>query len=183
MANQPADDSEGQQPSIAQSAKPATPRSGILLVIIFGFVMMVSTPLITYLLVKATVGRPPPTELPEPAEDQAPSAPRPTPETIIDVEPVVVNIDGTQGTRYLKLAVQLVVSEARLALELKDVSRKALVKDRIIASAGNKSISDLEGDRGRETLKREIIQRLNTEFGSKMNGAVIDVYFSEYLIQ
>jgi len=178
MAKEPegkADEAETKEETTAPVA--ATPsKTGMLIVIIVGFLVMVLTPLITVMVVKMTAPGV------EKKHEEKKGEEKKTTETVYDVDPVIVNIDNTQGTRYLKIAAHLVLSEPKLAEELKK-GYAALVKDRIITAVGNKTIPELEGEKGRETLKREIQKRLNDELNEKMAGTVLKVYFSEYLIQ
>lgn len=99
---------------------------------------------------------------------------------VYDVDPVTVNILAAGG-RYIKVTAHLVVSEAPLLAALKN--EKAMVMDRIRAVLSNKAIFDLEGEKNVDTIKKEIIQRLKSDIGEKMKGTILEVYFSEYLIQ
>ena len=45
------------------------------------------------------------------------------------------------------------------------------------------TIDQLEGANGRDALKREIMNIVNVALKDEMSGAVVDVYFSDFLIQ
>lgn len=167
---------EEDKPESAAAPKAApSAKSGMLVMILVGFAVMIMTPLITFFLVKKTVAQPE-------QQQQAPPPPKTSePSGLFDVGAVTVNIDNTQGTRYLRITAQLVVSPAKLSESLKE--KTVLVKDRIISAVGNKSINDLEGQIGRENLKKDIMQRVNAAIADDMAGSVVDIYFSEYIIQ
>ena len=164
----------------AQAESGATPaaskKSGMLLLIIVSFVVMILTPILTVVVV-SYMNKP----APDPEKTKKAS---PTADTIADIDAVVVNIPNTQATRFLRVAVHLRVSPPELAEMFKE--KKAVVKDKIISAIGNKSLAALDGENGKEDLKKDIKQRMNaiiTEYGGGKVGTVLDVYFSEYLIQ
>jgi flagellar basal body-associated protein FliL len=49
--------------------------------------------------------------------------------------------------------------------------------------AGRKTLSELEDESGREALKREIALKINDLTRDHMAGTVLDVVFSQFLIQ
>ncbi|MBI3985832.1 MAG: flagellar basal body-associated FliL family protein [Lentisphaerae bacterium] len=100
---------------------------------------------------------------------------------VYDVEPVLNNIAGTQGTRYIKITAHFVLSEASLKEELK--SNSVMIRDRICSVLDTKSIFDLEGPKAKDAIKKEIKDRVNGELKDKMRGTILEVLFSEYLIQ
>lgn len=156
----------------AQQAQPAaaTPKTGMLVVILLGFMVMLLTPLITFFVVKQTVKTTP----------DKPKTQGPVSMSIHSVDPIVVNIDGTGSTRHLRLVAHLRVSDERLLKELEE--KNPLIKDRILAAISGKKLIDLEGAKGREELKKDIMGRVNAEINDPMKGVVVEVLFSEYLI-
>jgi flagellar basal body-associated protein FliL len=126
---------------------------------------------VTYIVVSLTI----------PSSMKAPPKTQVHGPVIVAIKDVIVNIADTKGTRMLKLAPHLVVSEQALADIIK--GSEAMVCDRIGAVAGKMTIDDLEGANGRSMLKNDIMTRLNEDFKDKMAGAITDVYFEEYLIQ
>lgn len=102
--------------------------------------------------------------------------------TIMSIDPLVVNIAGTRMTRVLRLQVHLVLSEPRLPEKLRE-DMMPMIKDRIMTTAGRRTLEDLEELDGRESLKRDIVIELNSLIRDRMSGSVLDVAFSEFLIQ
>jgi flagellar basal body-associated protein FliL len=77
--------------------------------------------------------------------------------------------------------VVLELSEEKLTAPLE--AHRAIIRDLISESASRMTIDELEGRNGRSILKREIKNRVNDLVRDRMDGAVIDVYFSDFLIQ
>jgi flagellar basal body-associated protein FliL len=179
MANEPADAAESapaaDDTEESQPKKPAAAsKSGVLIMILVGFLVMLLTPVITLVLIKMTA----------PGEKkEEPKIEAPTQEGVVDLDPVVVNIKDTAGTRYLKATVHLVVSDPRLKDKFKDW--KPRVRDTVITALMTKTLPELEGEKGREALKLQIKKSMNQILTSsgEMKGTVLDVYFSDYLIQ
>ena len=168
MAEETKPDAGGEAPAAAPAEKP---KSNLMLVIIIGVVITVATPVITFFVVKATV--PPPVSMEEKPSLEATSS--------YDLKEMYVNIAETKGTRILKVQPVLIVSDAKLAAKLEGID--PLLKDRVIMAISTKTIDELEGANGKESLKREMISALNAAIKDKMAGAIMDVYFTQFLIQ
>jgi flagellar basal body-associated protein FliL len=168
---------EGVQDVVPDMQAPAAPKgkSGTLVVIIVGFVIMITTPVITYFVVKMTV--PPP--LVTSQEQKITEKPGAT--TTHNLGTIFVNIAETKGTRVLKIEPWLVLSEGQLGDQL--VEMEPMLRDKVLSAASVKTIDELEGPQGRENLKREIMNLINASIKDRMSGAVVDVYFNEFLIQ
>ena len=97
------------------------------------------------------------------------------------IDPLVVNISGTRMTRVLRIQVHLILSEPRLEEVIKEMM--PMVKDRIMSTAGRRTLDEMEGVDDRESMKRDIALEINSLIRSRMAGSVLDVAFSEFLIQ
>jgi flagellar protein FliL len=93
-------------------------------------------------------------------------------------EAIIVNLAETNGQRYLKVNLQLEMSEAKLEEEL--TARRAQLMDLIIAILSSKTIDEVSSTIGRNRLKREMIDKLNAEL---VTGKIINIYFTEFVIQ
>ena len=156
------------------AAKPAGKKKGPLLIILIGVLVMTVTPLATYFVVRQSSA--PAQSTPET------TATEPAPQPIVmAIDPLVVNISGTRMTRVLRIQVHLVLSEARLEEILKEMM--PMVKDRIMATAGRRTLDEMEGVDDRDSLKRDIALEINSLVRNRMAGSVLDVAFSEFLIQ
>ncbi len=100
---------------------------------------------------------------------------------IVQFQDLYVNIAETKATRVLKLTVVLELSEEKLAIPLE--AHRAIIRDLMSEAASHMTIEELEGRNGRGILKREIKNRVNDLLRNRMVGAVVAVYFSDFLIQ
>ncbi|HQG30980.1 MAG TPA: flagellar basal body-associated FliL family protein [Deltaproteobacteria bacterium] len=90
----------------------------------------------------------------------------------------VVNLTDAQGTRYLKVVMQLEMDSESLAAEF---DRKLPeIRDEIIMLLSSKSYEDLSTVAGKRALKRGIADSANRYL---TNGKVVNVYFSEFVVQ
>lgn len=98
---------------------------------------------------------------------------------IVPVETVIVNLSGSGGRRYLKAKINLEASddEVKKKIEAKSVP----LKDRLISILSSKTLEDIEGLEGQESLRREIRDAVDAIL--KMEGGVLQVYFTEFVIQ
>ncbi len=98
---------------------------------------------------------------------------------IIPVEVIVVNLSGSNARRYLKAKIHL---EAKDAEGKKKIEAKAIpIKDRLISILSSKTLEDIEGLEGQESLRGEIKKNIDTIL--KVEGGILQVYFSEFVVQ
>ncbi len=153
-------------------------RLGTLLVVVTGLLVITLTPTITYFVIRSAAQPRVPDVAPAASETRAGALPSGA--GMLELNPILVNIAQTKATRILKLQVQLVVSDATLADDLK-AQALPLLTDRVIQVARRKTLEDLEGTQGTDALKRDILSELNAVL--KDRGAIVDIYFKEFLIQ
>lgn len=157
------------------AAAVAKPKSSLMPIIIIGGALIVVIPIVTIVGVKMF--------MPSPSlvvKEKADIASAGEPATY-SLKEIYVNIAETKGTRILKIVPFLVLSEQKLATEI--TKYDALLRDRVSMAASSMTIDELEGPNGREALKKEIAVQINSALKDRMAGAVVDVYFSEFLIQ
>jgi len=176
MADEDKTEDTGEVTPDTAATPPAKGKSGTLVVIIVGFLVMIVTPLTTFFVVKATVPPPLATSAPDMELEEPPGE-----TTTFNLGTIYVNIAETKGTRVLKIEPYLVLSEAGLDEVLTGMA--PMLRDKVLAAASTKTIDELEGPQGRANLKREIMTLINAAIKKRMSGAVIDVYFNEFLIQ
>ncbi|MBU1863371.1 MAG: flagellar basal body-associated FliL family protein [Candidatus Omnitrophica bacterium] len=93
-------------------------------------------------------------------------------------EPLIVNLAETKGQRYLKANIQFEVSDNKVLKELQ--MRTPLLLDLLISVLSSKTIEQVSNTVGRNRLRREIIDKTNAEL---VSGKIINVYFTEFVIQ
>ena len=97
---------------------------------------------------------------------------------IITLNPIVVNLRDTGGSRYLKVSIGLETNNEDVAKEIKDITIQ--LSDFLNERLSNVRIQEVDNLAGRNKLKRELMQGTN-ELLEK--GAVTQLYFSEFVIQ
>lgn len=98
---------------------------------------------------------------------------------IIPVDTIVVNLSGSNARRYLKAKVHL---EAKDAETKKKIEAKTIpIKDRLISILSSKTLEDIDGLEGQESLRVEI--KSNVDSILKIENGVLQVYFSEFVVQ
>jgi flagellar protein FliL len=101
------------------------------------------------------------------------------PETVSqELGTFLVNLSDPGGKRYLKVAMQLELSDQKASDEL--TKRNAEVRDIILMTLSSKEFSEIGNPVGKTILKRELLTRLNKAL---RDGQVKEVYFSEFLVQ
>lgn len=95
---------------------------------------------------------------------------------VVELETFVVNLAGSKGRRILKVNVGLEVKGVEVANEIKN--RQAQIRDFIIIILSSKSYDEVSAKDGKEALKSEIKDNINS-FLSK--GKISNVYFTELI--
>ncbi len=90
----------------------------------------------------------------------------------------IVNLTDAQGTRYLKVTMQLEMSHEMLAAEIDQ--RLPQIRDEVITLLSSKSFDDVSTIAGKRALKRGILNSMNKYLTT---GKVLNVYFSEFVVQ
>jgi flagellar FliL protein len=103
---------------------------------------------------------------------------KPTVISILPMDPFVVNIAETNGERYLKVVIQLEVSDPGVAPELEQL--KPRIRDSILDLLTPKTYKDLMDLAGKQRLREDIAGRINNIL---QRGKVTKVYFTDFVIQ
>ncbi len=123
----------------------------------------------------------------EPKKEIQKSFKKSMPGYIHTFDTTVVNVSGTQGSRYLKVvvAIELEVDEnepgSRLS-KLQDelVARKMQLKDKMNSILSSKVMEQIVNLKERKKIKRDIKDEFNTFL---INGKVKNVFFSDFVVQ
>ena len=97
---------------------------------------------------------------------------------MMPLEPFMVNLARTQGSRILKVTVTLELNKPAVQAEVEDNRQK--IMDSILVLLSSKTFEDVYSIQGKFKLKDEITTRVNRFLAM---GHVKEVYFSEFLIQ
>jgi flagellar protein FliL len=98
--------------------------------------------------------------------------------SIWPMEAFIINIADTNGDRYLKLVIQLEVSDSSVIPELEKL--KPRLRDSILDLLTSKPYKDLIDQTGKQRLREDIAGRVNNILSK---GKVTKVYFTDYVMQ
>jgi flagellar FliL protein len=90
----------------------------------------------------------------------------------------IVNLADPGGNRYLKVSMQVELSDEKLAEELE--KRKPQVRDIILTVLSSKTYAEISTAQGKLALKQEIIRRVNLILTT---GNIVNLYFMEFVAQ
>jgi flagellar FliL protein len=111
-------------------------------------------------------------------DSAAATAKKPVAVTIWPMEAFIVNITDGNGERYLKLVVQLELSEPDAVAELEQI--KPRLRDSILDLLAPKTLKELMDLAGKQRLREDIGGRVNNVL---TRGKVTRVYFTEFVVQ
>lgn len=98
--------------------------------------------------------------------------------SIFNLEPFIVNLLDNSGTRYLKLTVNLELTDGASSADL--TAQSTQIRDSLIILLSSKSYTDIGTVEGKYLMRDEIVARVN-QFLKK--GKVKTAYFTEFVIQ
>jgi flagellar FliL protein len=110
-----------------------------------------------------------------------PAKPLPVKPVVVSFLPMdafVINIAETNGERYLKLVIQLELSDPGVGQELEQL--KPRIRDSILDLLTSKTFKDLMDMAGKQRLREDIAGRINNIL---QRGKVTKVYFTDFVIQ
>jgi len=108
----------------------------------------------------------------EKQEQQAPVG------AIWSMEPFIVNIKDENSDRYLKIVIELDISDKNYIAEMNQLKPK--LRDNILDLLSSKTYKDIMDISGKQRLRDEIMVRLNSFL---TDGKIVKVYFTEFVIQ
>jgi flagellar FliL protein len=109
---------------------------------------------------------------PERIEKSMPGAP-------IDFQSMVVNISGTQGTRYLKVSVSLELDDSKGVSDEVN-KRKAQFQDIMTTEFSSVTLDQVDDPSAKNKLKFRLRQKFNDTL---VNGEIRNIYFRDFVVQ
>ncbi|MCK9362257.1 MAG: flagellar basal body-associated FliL family protein [Syntrophales bacterium] len=94
------------------------------------------------------------------------------------LDPFIVNLAENQGERFLKIVIQLELSDPAIIADMEILKPK--IRDNLLDLLTAKTYAELMEPAGKQRLRDEIVLRLNS-FLTK--GKVLKVYFTEFIVQ
>ena len=98
--------------------------------------------------------------------------------TLYSLDTFIVNLADEGGKRYLRVTMDLELSNGTVEGELK--RRLSQVRDSILMVLPSKRFADIRSMEGKAGLRNEIIADLNGLFGM---GSITNIYFTEFVVQ
>jgi len=98
--------------------------------------------------------------------------------SIVLMESVVVNLQGSERTHFLKVAPGLEVGSPETAAEIEE--RMPELRDLVISHFGSRGVDEVIGREGRERVKQALLADIN---GRLHAGQVLNIYFSDFVVQ
>ncbi len=117
-----------------------------------------------------------------PASTGKSSTSQATPQTsaFYPMDPFIVNLIDNDGERFMKVVLQLELSDQKMVPEVKLMNPK--LRDTILDLLSSKTYKEMMDPLGKQRLRDEITMRVNSSINSP-NGKVLKVYFTEFIIQ
>ena len=97
---------------------------------------------------------------------------------VYNFDPIIVNLNEEGARRYLKVTLSLELSSPEVTREIELLKPRLL--DCLITLLSSKSLKDIEGAKGKENLRKQIVAEINRHLNT---GIVINAYFGEFIIQ
>lgn len=98
--------------------------------------------------------------------------------TVFTLEPFIVNIYDGQELRYLKVKVELEMSNPAVKPELE--GRLAAIRDAILVVLTTKTLQEIQDAQGKNQLREEIVTAISKIVAQ---GKVSKVYFTDFVVQ
>ncbi len=90
----------------------------------------------------------------------------------------VVNLLSENGSRYLKVKLDLEMDKQELSAELD--KKKPLIRDIIIRTLSSKTFEEVSTMKGKDKLKDEIVNKINDVLA---DGQIKNIFFTEFVVQ
>ena len=98
--------------------------------------------------------------------------------TIYSLDTFIVNLADEGGKRYLRITMDLELSEGVLEEDMKQ--RLPQMRDSILMVLPSKGFKDVRTIEGKISLRNEIIAKINGIFGKE---SITNIYFTEFVVQ
>lgn len=90
----------------------------------------------------------------------------------------VVNLLSESGNRFLKVSIDLELSDPKLQPEMDH--KKSLIRDIIIRTFSSKTFEEISTLKGKDKLKEEVLDKINENLS---DGQVKNIYFTDFVVQ
>jgi len=161
-------------------AAPDKSKPVIIMLIVLAILVLVFTPIVTILALKAFV----------PKDEEATAKEHASKSSEINLEPFKFNVAQSQGTRFAQVSVIIEVSDGEMAKLFQPNSKENpegmgnRIRAEILDMLSERNLDGLLSKDARNTLRKEIQSKVNAILSEhKVKGVVTDVYFPSFLVQ
>jgi len=94
------------------------------------------------------------------------------------LDPIIVNLNEPEGTRYLKTVIAIALSDDKVVAEVERL--KPVIKDHFIRELSELNFRQTMGAKNKLAVKRRLLKRFNELVGP---DAGTDVFLTEFIVQ
>ncbi|TPV95486.1 MAG: hypothetical protein B7733_09545 [Myxococcales bacterium FL481] len=113
----------------------------------------------------------------EPEHDKPSREARPT-GPVVQFEPIIVNLNEPEGTRFLKIALAVQLANEKLTTPVDEA--KPIIRDHFIRELSDLNYRQTAGNKNKLAIKRRLVKRFNEALGTE--GAV-EIHITEFIVQ
>ncbi len=97
---------------------------------------------------------------------------------MFELDTFIVNLLSENGRRYLKVKINLELSDEALQEEIN--KKIPVIRDIVIKIASSKTLEEISTEKGKEKFKDQIVGEINQNL---QDGKINNVYFTDFVIQ
>ncbi len=97
---------------------------------------------------------------------------------MFELDTFIVNLLSENGRRYLKVKINLELSDEALQDEIN--KKIPVIRDIVIKIASSKTLEEISTEKGKEKFKDQIVGEINQNL---QDGKINNVYFTDFVIQ
>jgi flagellar FliL protein len=97
---------------------------------------------------------------------------------IAELDPIIVNLNEPEGTRYLKTKIAVSLADDKVLAEVERL--KPVIKDHFIRELSELNFRQTMGAKNKLAVKRRLLKRFNELVGA---DAGTDIYLTEFIVQ
>ena len=97
---------------------------------------------------------------------------------MVTFEPIVVNLNEPEGTRYLKIALSVQLSSSKMQGTVEDA--KPAIRDRFIRELSDLNFRQTMGKKNKLAIKKRLLKRLND---AVQTDAAVEIHITQFIVQ
>jgi flagellar protein FliL len=97
---------------------------------------------------------------------------------IAEFQPIIVNLNEPEGTRYLKVTIAIQLVDDKVASEVDQL--KPVITDAFIREMSELNFRQTMGSKNKGVIKRRLLKRFNEALGAERG---VEVLFTEFVVQ